>query len=264
MADTGGIDPEQAARLRAGYTGVAETGGFDPNTTSNLKSFYGGMRTTGGYSPEDVSNIRGRSNAGIPAVYSRLRENLRQAQARSGTSGYQATLAKLGRGAAQDAATTARDTEAEIADRLRSGRLTGAAGEFGLANAISANKLRGLAGGQGLEESLRSGRVYGLQGLGGLAGEDLAQQQFFDKSKFANQQAVDAAIQGTYNPDLSLSTRPGVGSNILKGLGVAASFASPFLGGFNPFGGGVPGFSDTLGPGAPELPEYKYPGMGGA
>ena len=243
MAETGGIDPGEAARLRTGYQGMSETGGFDPSTTGNLKSFYGGMRNTGGYSPQDVANIRGRGNAGIPAVYGRLKENLRQAQARSGGAGYQAALTKMGRGAAQDSATMARDTEAEIADRLRQGKLTGAAGEFGLEQTLAGNKFQGLQGGQGLEQSLRSGRQYGLQGLGGLAGDDLQQQQFFDKSKFANRQAVDSANQGTYSPDLSLATRPGWGANLMQGLGTAASLASTFM--------GIPGMSGGGGGGTP-------------
>ena len=261
MAETGGIDPGEAARLRSGYQGMSETGGFDPSTTGNLKSFYGGMRNTGGYGAQDIANIRGRSNAGIPAVYSRLKENLRQSQARSGSSGYQATLAKLGRGAAQDSATTARDTEVDIADRLRQGKLTGAAGEFGLEQQLAGNKFQGLQGGQGLEQSLRSGRQYGLQGLGGLAGDDLQQQQFFDKSKFANRQAVDAATQGTYSPDLSLATRPGWGANALQIAQTAAGFAAPFLGGFGGLGGGGSPLGGVAGPGAPQLPEFKFPGV---
>lgn len=267
LAETGGIDPGEAARLRKGFGGFAETGGLDPNTTSNLKSFYGGMRTSGGYTGQDVANIRGRSNAGIPAVYQRLKENLRTAQARGGSAGYGATLAKLGRQSAQDTATTARDTEVDIADRLRQGKLTGAAGEFGLENALRAGKLQGLQSGQGLEESLRSGRNLGLAGIGNLATNDFNQFQQYDRNKMAAEGATDAAIGQTNSADLSLSTRPGWGSNLMNGLQTAAGFAAPFLGGFGQmFGRNMPAYDPNFGVGpigAPELPEYKYPGLGG-
>ena len=248
FAETGGLDPTQQERLRKGYQGFSETGGFDPNTASSLKSFYGGMLNTGGYSAQDISNIRGRSNAAIPSVYARLKENLANRMRLSGgySPSYNATLAKLGRQSAQDIATTARDTEVDIADRLRQGKLTGAAGEFGLENAIRSGKLLGLQGGQGLEESIRQGKVYGQQGLAGLGSSDLAQMNQYDLERMQAENAITGARQGTYSPDLALSTRPGVGSNILKGLEVGANFAAPFLtGGFNPFsmfkGGGTPG-----------------------
>jgi hypothetical protein len=265
MAETGGIDPSEAARLRGGYRGFSETGGLDPGVSRDLGSFYGNMTKTGGYGAQDVANIRGRSNASIPAVFNRLKEGLRNRLVTTGgsSSGYNATLSKLGRQAAQDTATTARDTEVDIADRMREGRLTGAAGQFGLENAIRSGKLMGLQGGQGFEESLRTGRMAGLQGIGGLAGADIGQMQNVDANRLAAEGGITQVNQGTYSPDLSLATRPGWGANLMQGLGTAASLAAPFMGGINPLSMfQKPPLGGVAGPGAPPLPEYQIPAGG--
>jgi hypothetical protein len=229
LADTGGIDPAQQAKLRAGFGSLASTGGYDPRVSDRVGAGYSQLTKTGGYSPTDVNNIRSRSNSAIPAVYGRLQEGLRRQNVMGGGSaGFGATTAKLGRQAAEAAATTARDTELGISDRIREGRLTGLQGEQGLQESLRQGRVAGLQGGQTFEESIRAGKLGGFGGLQQLMGLAMNEQGQIDAKKLEAMGLNAGQISQMMEQQRQLSMTPGLFDNIIRGVGAGAGLVSAF------------------------------------
>lgn len=231
LAETGGIDPTQQAMLRKGFGNLSTTGGFDPSVADRIGSGYANFSTTGGFAPGEIANIRARSNSAIPAVYSRLQEGLRSQMSRQGgySPGYGALTAKLGRQAAESAATTARDTETGISDRIRSGKLAGLQGETGLQESLRQGRTTGLAGGQTLEESIRAGKLGGFGGLQQLMGLALNERGQVDANKLQAMGLNAGQIAQMMEQQRQLSMTPGIFDNIIRGVGAGAGLASAFL-----------------------------------
>lgn len=231
LADTGGIDPAQQAMLRKGFGSLATTGGFDPRVADRIGAGFANFSKTGGFSPTDIGNIRSRGNSASSAAYSRFRENLNNQFARQGqySPGMTAGIAKLGRQAAETAATNARDTELGIADRVREGRLTGLAGEQGLQEQLRQGRTVGLSGSQALEESIRAGKLGGFGGLQQLMGLALNESGQIDAKKLEAMGLNASQIANMMEQQRQLSMTPGLFDNIIKGVGAAAGLGTAFM-----------------------------------
>lgn len=195
------------------YRSMADTGGFDPRVSGRLGDQWNTMSLTGGYTPEQIAAIRGRSNAEIPAVFGRTMEGIRRQRALQGgySPGATAALAKSGRDMAQTAATTVRDTEVDLADRQRQG------------------KLIGMQGSQGLQESLRQGRLAGIGGLGQQQQTALGQANLLDANKLSAMGMNNDQIKAMMDLQTKLAFTPGIFDNIMRGVGAATGMASAFV-----------------------------------
>jgi hypothetical protein len=162
FTDTGGYDPLAKARIEgdiAKMRGFGDTGAVDTNqlaalrgNINNLSNFradfsnvapdiarYREFADTGGYSSGDIQNIRQRATSVIPALYSQERDELarRQNVAGGGMVGVSAAQRQLARDQAQRFSGAALNAETDIADRVRTNRLTGIEGlaKYGLSMA---------------------------------------------------------------------------------------------------------------------------------
>lgn len=130
------------------------------NNLRGASGTYRGFADSGGFSPEDMRNFRERSNAAIPAMYRNAREEAIRANTAQGGygGGLGATLAHLTRQGSQAAGANAVSTEAALADAIRSGRLSGAAGLTGVGTAMG-NLTQG-------QEQQRLAAMSGLTNVG--------------------------------------------------------------------------------------------------
>lgn len=115
----------------------AATGGLSADDLAQIRRpLYDEFEKTGGYSAGDIGNIRSRSDAGISSTYGALRDQLNRNRITSGNVGPGLSSAdfKLARQGAQDIGTNRRNTEVDIANNVRTGRMDAA-------KQISANQL---------------------------------------------------------------------------------------------------------------------------
>ena len=169
FAKTGGIRQETLDRI------------YDPT----LQEFS----RTGGYSDADKANIRSRSNSGISSYYSNLKDTLDRNRVGAGANVNAGTVAgnafRLARANAQDTATASRNTEMDINEAVRQGRMA------------AASKLGDLGT-----------QVAGIQSANTLSGYDKAGQLDLTKQK----QIEDAIAAGG---NLDLSTQMGINQSRL-------------------------------------------------
>lgn len=146
MGKEGGFDPTRlanitdvAGRLRsaesnytpsreaiAGLMGIGRTGGITDAMRGDInREYLLETERTGGYRPGDVENIRSRANAAAPGFYQNLQENLARSRGMGnfGGPGLDRSGFKMARESAQQQGQMARDTEIDIADAIRSGRI---------------------------------------------------------------------------------------------------------------------------------------------
>jgi hypothetical protein len=186
FTDTGGYDPLARARIEgdiAKMRGFGDTGAVDPNQLaalrgnigqlSNFRADFSGVKPdidrfrefadTGGYSANDIQNIRQRATSVIPAMYSQERDELarRQNVAGGGMVGVSAAQRQLARDQAQRFSAASLNAETDIADRVRTNRLSGIEGlaKYGLsmADIDTRARLDGLSQGTKLGSDLEFG-----------------------------------------------------------------------------------------------------------
>ena len=157
IAKTGGWSPEQIANVNksiSGFQGMADTGGIDAAGQDRIRGggIYDEFSKTGGYSDYDVANARARGSSGVPALYSRMREEagrLGRVQG-GGGPGQAALMSRLGRDSARGITEASRETELGIKDAINKGRQWGGEGmtrsETGLQDLLTRNKLAGMSG----------------------------------------------------------------------------------------------------------------------
>lgn len=91
----------------------------------NRENFYE-FEKTGGYNDTQLADIRARSNQAIPSFYQNLQDQMSLNRVRSGqynNGTFDASSAKMARATAQQGAEQQRNTEVELADRIRAGRM---------------------------------------------------------------------------------------------------------------------------------------------
>jgi hypothetical protein len=143
---TGGFDPTRLSDINTSASKLGSTAGNFGATEESVRGLSdfaksGGVRQenidkidnptleefsrTGGYSTGDLANIRARSNAGVSSIYSNLQDSLNRGRAASGnmSPGFSAAGFKLARQASQDQGTNLRNTEADLAEKVRTGRM---------------------------------------------------------------------------------------------------------------------------------------------
>lgn len=109
-----------------GLQGLGVTGGVTGDDFKNInRGTLQEFEQTGGYSDGDRANIRARSNSGIASSYANLQDDLakRRLTGANVGPGWSEAASKLTRQGAQDTATNARNTEVDIADAVRKGRM---------------------------------------------------------------------------------------------------------------------------------------------
>lgn len=192
-----------------GLQDFAKSGGVSDANISDIKNnTLRELADTGGYSAADKGNIRARSNAGVSSIYN----NMKDSMTRGGIGGpvnpaMSAAGFKLARQSAQDQGTNMRNTEADIAEKVRQGRMEGASklsdASLGLSTLQSGNTLSG----------------YGKSG-------DLAntKQSQIDKAMNDSGQ-LELGTQGTIN-DARLRSAQGTSSDTLGRMSIGASSAA--------------------------------------
>lgn len=155
------------------YEEFSRTGGWDPERVKNVDGDIAGFRgladygadwmENGGWSDEDKSNFRGRTSAQVPAFYNNLKtEMARQNRVTGGGVGYSGQSRALARDASRGSADAIRDSEIDLSDSIRQGKLAGAGIRSGALRDSSGLEMR-------LAESMREGREFGATGLDDLS-----------------------------------------------------------------------------------------------
>jgi hypothetical protein len=186
FTESGGYDPLAKARIEgdiAKMRGFGDTGAVDPNQLaalrgnvgqlSNFRADFSGVAPdiarfkefadTGGYSANDIQNIRQRATSSIPAIYSQERDELARRQNVAGGSmvGVSAAQRQMNRDQAQRFSAASLNAETDIADRVRTNRLSGIEGlaKYGLsmADIDTRARLDGLSQGTKLGSDLEFG-----------------------------------------------------------------------------------------------------------
>lgn len=213
LADTGGVDVSKATgtysdlqgpnaidttdinKAQAGLQGFAATGGVTSQDMDALnRPLYYEFEKTGGYSDPQLADIRARSNASVPSFYNNLQDQLDLRRKTQGYApGFDAANRSLMRTSAQQSAEQGRNTELDLADRVRTGRMDAAkqlsSNELGLLNITTPAKEQALAASGGLavntqdlvtkvklaaaqgdveaQKLIQSGKIAGLGGMTG-------------------------------------------------------------------------------------------------
>lgn len=201
QGNTGGFDEARLKGITGDSTALREfarTGGVTPEQEGNInRQSLLDFEKTGGYDDKSTANIRARSNSAIPSFYQNLQNDLSVQKKRSGSAGpgFGGTSFKLAREAAQGSAENARNTEVDIQDAIRSGRMdaakTLASNNLNLAGLKSQNTLAGYNSASGNDLSIQD--LISKTRLGAASGE----------SQDANQKASISASSSAANAALS-------------------------------------------------------------
>lgn len=155
----------------------AATGGLtaDDYKALNRDNFYE-FEKTGGYDDKQLADIRGRSNSTVPAFYRNLEDQMQLNRVKSGGYGgaaFDASSAKMARQGAQEAANQSRNTEIDLANAVRQGRMSAsqqlAANELGVIQYTTPAKEAALASAAGTSLGLANTINQGLYTSGQLA-----------------------------------------------------------------------------------------------
>jgi len=138
QAPGGGIDMSKYNASYDELMNLAQTGGVTQQDRDAIqRPLLMEYEKTGGYDDKQLADIRGRSNAAIPGFYNSLQDQLKRRRSVSGGyggAGYDAASRAMTRDSAIESGNAARDTEVDIADKVRSGKLEAT-------NQLSANEL---------------------------------------------------------------------------------------------------------------------------
>lgn len=109
-----------------GLQNFAKTGGLDSTQLESInRDSLLGLEKTGGYNEADIANERARGNSGIASTYANLQDNLNKQKMVSGQvgPGWSNAGFKLARQGAQDTASQAQKTEADIHERVNANKM---------------------------------------------------------------------------------------------------------------------------------------------
>lgn len=106
-------------------------------------SGYKSFADTGGFSPADIANLRARSVAPLRAVYANAQNNINRQRALQGgySPNYTAASAKMARELGSSLADANTNVEAELADKIHSGKLAGLGGMTNIDNALLGDRI---------------------------------------------------------------------------------------------------------------------------
>lgn len=152
ISKLGSADKNYGATENAvgGLSDFAKSGGLNSTQLGSInRDSLLGFEKTGGYSDGDIANERARGNAGIESTYANLKDTMTKQKMASGQMGPGWSNAgfKLARQGAQDTASQAQKTEADIHERVNANKLaaSGKLADLGLntAGLQSQNTLSG-------------------------------------------------------------------------------------------------------------------------
>ena len=232
-----------------------------PRQNFGAYSGYQDFANTGGFSDQNISDIRARSNAPIRGIYEQGIQNIDRNRSLSG--GYSpnanAAQAKMAREMSYAAADQSLNTEARLAEAIRSGKLAGLGGmtgidtsrmSEGLQNAAQdvstqlANRSQGLQAISGMRDLY--GTAPGAAGMyGQLLGQSNAQMNDIQQLRQALANMMIQAQLGVSNVPGNYQQALGNIGGTLGLLGQGAGMASGLGGLFGGSGGlsGLPGGS---------------------
>lgn len=255
---TGGIDAASENRFRGGgvYDEFAQTGGYTPAQQANIKkqalspiiayrqnmsdSLATRRNVQGGYAPgfdatnralsRDTSrNIADTSlNANI-ALQDKVNAN--RLTGAGGMASSESNLQGLKTGNMLTGLTQAGNQEMAMNNAIAQYRLQGLSGEESIARAKA--DIAGQNIGFDFQNQGNAQQLY-LAGLGGLSniyGTDVNQLTNAQNNQLALPGQAANAQQGYLGSRTNLATQPGVGGNIMRGIGTAAGIGSAF---YNP------------------------------
>lgn len=265
MGKTGGLDEAAMGRMRGNgvYDEFSKTGGLSAADRGNIKSralapvsaIASGTRdemarrrsVQGGFSPgfdsssralqrDTARNIAGTSLDANLGIMDRVNQG-RQWGA-EGAASSEGNLQTLRTGNQYRGLTGASDTQMGLNNSIFGNQISALSGARGSAGDIAgiegqnigydfANK--GIEG-QNIDRSLDS-KYRGIAGLAGQSSQDMARYQAaLDRgnSIYGQNNQVNQGYYGARNP---LAMQPGIGGNIVKGLGSAAGAAAGMYGG---------------------------------
>jgi len=180
----------------------ASTGGLSPEDLAQIRRpLFEEFERTGGYSDKDLGNIRARSNAGISSTYQAMQDKM--ARDRIGQGGFMPGLSsanfKLARQSAQDIGTNRRNTEVDIANQVRSGRMDAAKTIAGNQLALQPIKNQATLSGYGTAGQLDLGKNAQIDSAMEAAGRlGLGRQSQIDAAMEAAA-GIDTGLQDSIN-----------------------------------------------------------------
>lgn len=255
------------------YGNVANGGlntSMSPQYKGNVDSAISGYQdfaNTGGYSPQDIAAMRARGESQVRSVYDSAQNNIDRAKLLGGGGGlpnYAAATAKLTRDQSQSTSDADTNLEAQLADQIRQGKLSGLSGlgslgssQEGLQNQIdqsnNTNRLAGLSG-------LLSGNQQGLSALSGMnsaygtapgAASMYGNQLSNSNNNLSQLQQLQQALTQLYlSGRTNISQIPSgfqqalgnIGSVLGLGSSIASQFVNPGSGSANSGGNGLFGY----------------------
>lgn len=183
-----------------GLQSFAASGGVNDANVADIKnSTLRELADTGGYSAADKGNIRARSNAGVSSIYNNLRDNMQRQAVGSGQMNPSMGAAgfKLARQSAQDQGTNLRNTEADIAEKVRQGRMEGASklsdASLGLSKLQSDNTLTGYKSSGDLSNTKQSQIDRAMSDSGNL---ELGTQNTINDARLRSAQGLSSDTLG--------------------------------------------------------------------
>lgn len=173
----GGSGPGESYGVFGSMTGPG--GGIDPSRLASVDEDIGGYKkiaADGGWSPQDIANSKLQASRVPTSIFAGLKRQ--NDQSRAITGGYAPGAgvgdARNARESARAAADATLNSDINIAESQRSGKLAGLAGasgaEMGLINAISGNQRAGASGMLSGESLAQNADQQGLQSLMQLFG----------------------------------------------------------------------------------------------
>lgn len=165
----GGKDVARGGPFAGQDFGPGNTGGGYLGGLQGALGGYADFARTGGFSPQDIANIRARANAPIKALYSLGRDELERHKNISGgyMPNYAPALANMNRNMNYAMGDVSLNTEAMLAEQIRSGRLAGLGGQANLGLGLGGQNLQ-LAG---LQNQLGLGLINAQLGKSQIPGD---------------------------------------------------------------------------------------------
>jgi hypothetical protein len=206
----------------------ASTGGLSAEDLGQIRRpLFDEFEKTGGYSQQDLGNIRARSNAGISSTYQAMQDKM--ARDRVGQGGFMPGLSsanfKLARQSAQDIGTNRRNTEVDIANQVRTGRMDAAKTIAGNQLALQPIKNQATLSGYGTAGQLDLGKNSQIDSAMEAAGRlGLGRQAQIDAAMEAAA-GIDTNLQDSINK-ARLSAAGGLQQEDLGRASIGASSAA--------------------------------------
>lgn len=258
-SDRAGIDYNNLQDNYRNFLGLGPISYMPSNQNFGAYEGYRNFADTGGYSNQDISNIRARANAPIRATYANAISDVdrRNVIAGGNLANASAAKAKMARELSYSLGDQSLNTEAMLAEAIRSGKLAGLSGMTGIDTSKMSEGLAN-AGNNLQAQGMEANRILGgLSGMSNLFGATPGMANMYGNQMLRSSdqnlqteqlqnQLMDAIIRGS----LGLSGQPG---GFQKGMGNLATILSLIGQGASIYSG-IKGTGSSSGAGDPNLP----------